>query len=265
MNGPAAQIAARFGAVEDAQNYTSLLELFADDAVYFDPFMGAQRGHDQLRAFMSHMEELVPAAGATFADWRTVGDRNVAWATWIMVAGPDRLEVPGQSLYRIGDDDKVQFVADYVDSAAYARLRPDGPTPDLSGAAGISAGMAGSEGAAVDVIRRFWEIQDTADYTRLTDLFAPDAVFTDQVYGRFEGRDTIAAYMARMASEMPERGITFELVDVAGDDTVAWSQWWCVFPNGRIPGWTLHTVRDGMITLDADYFDVAAARRLSGR
>jgi hypothetical protein len=38
-----------------------------------------------------------------------------------------------------------------------------------------------------------------------------------------------------------------------------------VFPDGRIPGWTLHTVRDGMITLDADYFDVAAARRLSGR
>jgi hypothetical protein len=66
-----------------------------------------------------------------------------------------------------------------------------------------------------------------------------------------------------METEMPQQGVRFELVDAAGDEQVAWSQWWCHFPTGSIPGWTLHTVRDGLITLDADYFDVVAARALN--
>ena len=33
-----------FGGVEDDQRYTRLVELFADDAVYYDPFFGPQVG-----------------------------------------------------------------------------------------------------------------------------------------------------------------------------------------------------------------------------
>jgi hypothetical protein len=66
-----------------------------------------------------------------------------------------------------------------------------------------------------------------------------------------------------MERVMNEGNITFELVDGAGDETVAWSQWRCHVPGGSFPGWTLHTVRDGRFTLDADYFDVLAARRLA--
>ena len=33
-----------FGAIEDDQRYTRLVELFTDDAIYYDPFAGAQVG-----------------------------------------------------------------------------------------------------------------------------------------------------------------------------------------------------------------------------
>ncbi len=266
MSGSAAEIIARFGAVEDDQRYTRLVELFADDAIYYDPFMGAQRGRDAIREFMGHMERLVPAANVRFDDWQVQADSTVGWSTWIMVApGADGAEVgvPGQSVYRLNPAGQVTFVADYLDVVAHRRLRPEGPRPDLASAGGLSAGFETAGGPALDLVRRFWQIQDEARYEDLAELFAPDAVFTDQVYGRFEGHDAVTTYLARMQNEMPAQGVTFELIDCAGEETVAWSQWWCVFPNGRIPGWTLHTVRDGRFTLDADYFDVLAARRLS--
>jgi ketosteroid isomerase-like protein len=269
MPGPAADVIARFGAVEDDQRYTRLVELFTDDAVYYDPFFGPQVGRAAIAEFMAHMERVVPASGARFDDWHTEADTVCGWASWTMVARNaegGETAIPGQSLYRLRDG-LVCFAADYVDPKAHARLRPDSDRrPDLAGAAGLSAPFAPPASAdelpALDLVRRFWQIQDDGDYGRLAPLFTDDAVFTDLIYGRMEGGQAIADYMQLMKQEMPQRGITFELVDCAGDTSVAWSQWWCHFPNGSIPGWTLHTVRDGAFTLDADYFDTVAAAAL---
>lgn len=262
MPGPAAEIIRQFGNVESDQRYTRLVELFTDDAIYYDPFAGAQRGREAIRGFMEHMERVVPAAGVTFEDWEVSAGTSVGWARWTMsTPGPDgeRVPVGGQSLYRLRGG-LVSFVADYVDPIAYAQVRPGGQRPDADGAAGLSVGLGDPGGAGEEVVRRFWAIQDSGDYARLAPLFTDDALFTDIVYGSFEGGEAIAAYLQRMKAEMPARGITFELVDAAGDDEVAWSQWWCHHPKGRLAGWTLHTVRDGLLTLDADYFDRAAPR-----
>ena len=133
--------------------------------------------------------------------------------------------------------------------------------PDLALAARESKRTT-SAGPAADLVARFWELQTTARYGELAALFADDATFTDQVYGVFEGREAVGAYLARMETEMPASGARFTLDDFAGDRNVAWSQWTCHVPNGSFPGWTLHTVRDGLFTLDSDYFDVARARAL---
>ncbi|CAB4593903.1 unannotated protein [freshwater metagenome] len=257
----------RFGAVEDDQKYTRLVELFADDAVYYDPFFGPQRGRDAIRGFMEHMEQMVPASGATFLDWQVEADRVVGFATWIMQvrAGDAVHDIPGQSLYRLNDAGQVTFVCDYLDARAYRGLRGDAKRPDYASAAGLSAGWDNASGPALDVVRRFWSIQDTGRYAELGELFTDDAVFTDLLYGRMEGHQAVVDYLVKMQSEMPARGIRFELVDAAGDETVAWSQWWCHFPNGSIPGWTLHTVRGDRFTLDADYFDTVAADGLRPR
>jgi ketosteroid isomerase-like protein len=270
MPGPAVETLRRFGSVEDTgQRYTSLLELFTDDAVYYDPMMGAQRGRDEIRSFMQHMEKVVPSAGVTFRNWTVEADVSCGWATWDMIARTpdgDEIVMPGQSLYRLRDG-KVCFVADYLDPVSYARLRPAGPVPNAAAGHGLAAPYAPSittiaERPAEALLRNFWHLQDSGDYALLAPLFADDAVFTDLTYGRMEGGKAITDFMALMKTEMPARGVTFELADAAGDETVAWSQWWCRFPNGSVPGWTLHTVRDGQFTFDADFFDVAASKAL---
>jgi steroid Delta-isomerase len=259
MHGPAAATISQFGNVEDDQKYTRLVDLFTADATYYDPFFGPQVGKEAIRAFMAHMEVLVPKSGARFEEWESAGDTVCGWSRWLMTApGEDgeRMAVPGQSLYRLTPEGKVCFVADYVDSKAYARLRPGGPVPNAAGAAGLSAkyAPAGSY-PALDLVKRFWQIQDDGDYERLAPLFTDDAVFLDLIYGRFEGGRAIADYMTQMKSEMPQQGITFHLVDCAGDTNVAWSQWIAKSNQQEMHGWTLHTARGDKFTLDADYFD----------
>ena len=253
----------RFGAVEVDQKYGALLDVFTDDAVYCDPILGVQDGKNAIASFMADMERVIPSSGIVFEDWVTVADTSVGWATWTMVV-PSRTatnRVHGQSLYRLRNG-KVCYVADYLDSKAYARLdRP--ATLDFFAAARTGKGTS-AVGSAADVVAKFWELQNSALYSELAALFTHDAVFTDQVYGRFDGHDAVSAYLKRMEDEMPRRGISFSLLDHAGDETVAWSQWACHLPSGDIPGWTLHTVRDGKFTLDADYFDVVAASSPSG-
>ena len=212
----AAAIIAKFGAVEDDQRYTRLVELFTDDAIYYDPFMGPQRGKEQIRTFMGHMEELVPAAGARFDAWDISAGTTVAWAKWTMYARGANGEVgiPGQSIYRLREDAgqlKVCFVADYVDSYAYGKLSRD-RVPDMATPATLPKGTT-HQGTGHDLIRTFWKMQDTRQYTQLAELFTDDGVFTDQVYGRFEGIEAIRNYMKRMDVEMPEGGVTFDLVD----------------------------------------------------
>ena len=268
MPGPAEEILARFRDVETDQRYTDLIEVFADDAIYVDPFYGAQVGRQAIAKFLGHMERVVPQSGLRFEDWRFEADRVCGWARWTM-AGPDpsgqRVAVRGQSLYRLSLDGRVTYVADYLDPLAMARQNPAAPAPDLAIAAGLSAPLApAGDYPARDVVERFWQIQDAGDYAALGPLFADDAVFTDLIYGEFHGGEAISAYFAQMNTEMPDNGIVFELVDLAGDETVAWSQWNCRFPNGAVPGWTLYRVRDGRLTLDADYFDTRAARALTG-
>jgi len=275
MAGPAADVIRQFAAVEHDQRYSRLAELFTPDAIYYDPFKGPQRGDDAIASFLAEMEVIIPRLGVRFEDREVHGDTTCGWSRWRMIArGDDEAEhsIHGQSIYRLRDG-KVCFVADYVDPVAYGRLRPTGPRPDNGAAAGLSAtlstgsdGTSGEGGAALALLRRFWEIQSAARYRDLAPLFADDAVFTDLIYGRMEGIGEISAYLERMEAEMPGMGVYFELVDAAGDDTVGWSQWNAVFPTGTVPGWSLHTVRDGRFTLDSDYFDTVRAREVqSGR
>ncbi len=250
-----------FGSVEDDQKYGRLLEFMTEDVVYCDPFAGPQRGRGAVSAFMAEMERVIPKMGVYFADWETVADASVGWSRWTMVVPVNGVDnaIPGQSVYRLRDG-KVCYAADYVDSAAYRKLRPD-VAPDLLSASREAKGTSAA-GSADELVCTFWDMQTNARYADLASLFADDSVFTDQVFGRFEGIEAVRQYLTRMETEMPESGARFTLDDHAGDETVAWSQWTCHMANGSFPGWTLHTVRDGKFTLDADYFDVVAARKL---
>lgn len=112
-------------------------------------------------------------------------------------------------------------------------------------------------GDAHDTIRRFWRAQDSGDYTATVALFADDAVFVDPIYGTFEGRSAIGAFMAEMNDAVGAINGVFELEELAGDDTTAWAQWRFVSDRGERFGVGVYRVRDGLITYYRDYMNPA--------
>lgn len=110
-------------------------------------------------------------------------------------------------------------------------------------------------GDAYDTIKKFWEIQDGGDYSKLSVLFADDAVLDDPIFGTFTGGQAIAAFMEKMNVEMAARGASFRLVELAGDDEVAWAQWEAVTSAGNRTGVGIYRVRDGKLTYYRDYMN----------
>lgn len=114
-------------------------------------------------------------------------------------------------------------------------------------------------GDAEQTLRRFWDIQNARDYTRLVSLFAEDAVLEDPIYGSFRGREAIAGFMARMNQEMAGQGIHFTLLELAGDDHAAWAQWIAHTPAGTREGVGIYRVRNGELTYYRDYMNPGSA------
>lgn len=213
-----------FGALEDGHRYTRLVELFAQDAVYYDPFFGPQVGIDAIGEFMAHMEKVVPASGATFANWRVDAGITCGFAEWLMVArNADGVEVavPGESLYRLRDDGLILGVADYVDPVAYARLR---------GADARDADLLGAGGA-------------------LPEPRTPAGGVMTELVERLHGLDRAGRWPGDV-----------EVVDAAGDGSVGWAQWTFHGEHGDFAGWTLR--RSNGAT--RDFFDTVGASLLAG-
>lgn len=193
---------AAFGNVEDDQRYTRLVDCFADDAIYYDPFFGPQVGKAAIHDFMTHMEEIVPASGAYFDDWQTTAGINCGYAQWNMVAPQKdgtQVFVPGESLYRLRAG-QVLGVVDYVDPVAYAKLRgAAGRIPDFVSGAGSLPESASPDGPAATQVR--------------------DHVENMTYAGRWAG--------------------SAELIDHAGEDNIGWAQWLFHGPHGDFAGWSL--------------------------
>ena len=69
---------------------------------------------------------------------------------------------------------------------------------------------------AKETIELFWQTQNSRNYSELVPLFADDAVLEDPFFGRFEGRDAIAGFMAKMVEEMASRETHFTVKEIAG-------------------------------------------------
>lgn len=110
-------------------------------------------------------------------------------------------------------------------------------------------------GDAYDTIERFWQIQDGGDYTATAELFADDARFDDPIYGTFNGRAEIAAFMEKMNGAVSAINGVFTLEELAGDDETAWAQWRFDSDNGVRHGVGIYRVADGRITYYRDYMN----------
>lgn len=110
-------------------------------------------------------------------------------------------------------------------------------------------------GDAYDTIKRFWEVQDGGDYTATSELFADDAVFVDPLYGTFDGRDAIAAFMQKMNGAVSAINGVFTLEELSGDHETAWAQWRFDSDNGVRHGVGIYRVAEGHITYYKDYMN----------
>jgi steroid Delta-isomerase len=108
---------------------------------------------------------------------------------------------------------------------------------------------------AYETIRRFWEIQDGGDYSKLADLFSDDAVLVDPVFGTFTGGPAIAAFMQKMNVEMAKVGASFSLVELAGSGDTAWAQWKAVTNKGERTGVGVYRTSNGKLTYYRDYMN----------
>jgi len=113
-------------------------------------------------------------------------------------------------------------------------------------------------GQAQDAIEQFWRIQDEGDYTKLAPLFAEDAVVEDPVWGTYEGREAILAFMTKMVEEMGQRKITFTVDEICGDDHACWARWTLHSPEGSRGGCGIYKVDGGQLTYYRDYMDPPA-------
>ena len=111
---------------------------------------------------------------------------------------------------------------------------------------------------AKEVIEEFWRIQDGHDYTKMIHLFADDAVFEDPSIGRVEGKDAIEKLLAGLTKELAEKKMHFEILEIVGDDSVAWSRWLWKRPDGDLEGVGLYKVQDGKLTSYRDFYAVPA-------
>ncbi|MFL2844295.1 MAG: nuclear transport factor 2 family protein [Alphaproteobacteria bacterium] len=109
--------------------------------------------------------------------------------------------------------------------------------------------------SAIEVIKKFWEIQDEGDYTKVIDLFSKDALFEDPVYGTFRGKSEILEFMKKMNEEMRSREMTFRAVKIDGGGEVAWTQWIAESPDAQIEGCGLYRVENGLMTYYRDYMN----------
>lgn len=104
-----------FWKIQDAGDYTALVELFAEDAVVVDPFFGTFEGRQAIAGFMAKMNEEMKSMQTDFVVREIAGDGEVAWAQW--VARTPAGDVEGCGLYRVRDGE-MTYYKDYMNRPA---------------------------------------------------------------------------------------------------------------------------------------------------
>ncbi len=115
MTGEAYDVLARFWAIQDARDYTALVDLFADDAVLEDPVYGTFHGRAAINGFMTRMNAEMTRRGVTFDLLELVGDHATAWAQWVArtPAGDRR----GCGVYKVRAG-RITYYRDFMDPPA---------------------------------------------------------------------------------------------------------------------------------------------------
>ena len=111
MKGEAYRVVQNFWEVQDAGDYTRLVDLFTDDAVAEDGNVGRFEGKEAIRGFMQQMADTLPGQGIHFEVQEIAGDEETAWARWQAVFSNGQ-RVDGVGIYRVRDG-RLSYYRDY--------------------------------------------------------------------------------------------------------------------------------------------------------
>jgi ketosteroid isomerase-like protein len=100
-----------FWRVQDAHDYTRLVDLFADDATLVDPIYGQFDGKEAIRGYMQKMVDVMGDIKMHFEIVEIAGGDETAWAQWESVTDAGRNA--GCTLYKVRDG-KLTYYKDYI-------------------------------------------------------------------------------------------------------------------------------------------------------
>lgn len=102
-----------FWRIQDAGDYTALVDLFADDAILVDPFYGTFTGREAIVGFMAKMNEVMKSQQTDFVVREIDGAGHVAWAQWL--ARTPQGDIEGCGLYRV-EGGRLTYYKDYMNA-----------------------------------------------------------------------------------------------------------------------------------------------------
>ena len=111
----AKKIIETFWKIQDAGDYTEVVNLFSEDAVLVDPFFGTFEGKEAIGEFMEKMNEEMTSRKTSFVVREIDGDGDVAWAQW--TAKTPSGDIEGCGLYRVRNG-MMTYYKDYMNAPA---------------------------------------------------------------------------------------------------------------------------------------------------
>ena len=109
----AKEVIEKFWEIQDEGDYTKVIELFSEDAVFEDPIYGTFNGKEEILEFMKKMNKEMRARNMTFIAREIDGDGEVAWAQW--VANSPSWAIEGCGLYRVKNG-LMTYYKDYMNN-----------------------------------------------------------------------------------------------------------------------------------------------------
>ena len=109
----AKEVIVKFWEIQDEGDYTKVIELFSEDAVFEDPIYGTFNGKEEILEFMKKMNKEMRARNMTFIAREIDGDGEVAWAQWVANSPSGAIE--GCGLYRVKNG-LMTYYKDYMNN-----------------------------------------------------------------------------------------------------------------------------------------------------
>ena len=113
MTRTAKETIEEFWRIQDAGDYTAMVDLFAEDALLVDPVYGTFEGREAIRGFMEKMNKVMREREIDFIAEEIDGGGEVAWAQW--VARTPAGNIDGCGLYRVRDG-LMTYYKDYMNA-----------------------------------------------------------------------------------------------------------------------------------------------------